>query len=116
MRVTEFATSRRMMNGTVHVPIIENAAPDSSRRWPLVVFSHGLGCARNIYSRVCYDLASYGFVVAAVEHRCVIRKVRRGCVNPVNARMSSPPKHNLRRWAYRYIDRNLSLQKIINVY
>ena len=94
MRVTEFATSRRMMNGTVHVPIIENAAPDSSRRWPLVVFSHGLGCARNIYSRVCYDLASYGFVVAAVEHRCVIRKLRRGCVNPVNARMSSPPKHN----------------------
>jgi len=64
-----FPTVFRMMNGTVHVPIIENAAPDSSRQWPLVVFSHGLGCARNIYSRVCYDLASYGFVVAAVEHR-----------------------------------------------
>ena len=27
------------------------------------------GCSRSTYSRVCYDLASHGFVVAAVEHR-----------------------------------------------
>ena len=105
-----------MMNGTVHVPIIENAAPDSSRRWPLVVFSHGLGCARNIYSRVCYDLASYGFVVAAVEHRCVMHKVRRGCVNPVNVREFAPKAQLKTLGIPMYIDRNLSLQKIINVY
>eukprot|EP00095_Tigriopus_kingsejongensis_P006071 maker-scaffold917_size81461-snap-gene-0.9 protein:Tk06071 transcript:maker-scaffold917_size81461-snap-gene-0.9-mRNA-1 annotation:"hypothetical protein DAPPUDRAFT_208600" len=64
-----FATVFRLMNGIIHVPIIQHAAPDSSEKWPLVIFSHGLGCSRAIYSRICYDLASYGFIVAAVEHR-----------------------------------------------
>jgi platelet-activating factor acetylhydrolase len=61
----------RLMNGRIFVPIIENAAPDTSQKWPVIIFSHGLGCSRTIYSRVCYDLASYGFIVAAVEHRSV---------------------------------------------
>ena len=64
-----FPTLFRVMNGKVYVPIIENARPDTSKKWPLIVFSHGLGCARSTYSRICYDLASYGFIVCAVEHR-----------------------------------------------
>ncbi|RCH84681.1 Platelet-activating factor acetylhydrolase, partial [Rhizopus stolonifer] len=36
---------------------------------PVVVFSHGLGGNRLIYSCICADLASHGFVVAAIEHR-----------------------------------------------
>ncbi|TRY77916.1 hypothetical protein TCAL_13122 [Tigriopus californicus] len=64
-----FATMFRLMNGIIHIPILEKAIPDTTQKWPLVVFSHGLGCSRAIYSRVCYDMASYGFVVAAVEHR-----------------------------------------------
>lgn len=58
-----------MLNGHVFVPIIANARPDDSENWPVVIFSHGLGCCRTTYSRICYDLASYGFIVAAPEHR-----------------------------------------------
>ncbi len=36
---------------------------------PVVVFSHGLGGMRTTNSAVCCDLASYGFLVASVEHR-----------------------------------------------
>ncbi|CEP12539.1 hypothetical protein [Parasitella parasitica] len=39
------------------------------RPFPVVVFSHGLGGNRLIYSSICSDLASHGFVVVAIEHR-----------------------------------------------
>lgn len=38
-------------------------------KFPVVVFSHGLGGSRTMCSTVCGDLASYGFVVVAMEHR-----------------------------------------------
>lgn len=34
-----------------------------------MVFSHGLGGMRTTYSYICADIASHGWVVAAVEHR-----------------------------------------------
>jgi predicted dienelactone hydrolase len=48
-------------------------APPSatSEAFPVIVFSHGLASMRTICSGICSDLASQGFVVAAVEHRCV---------------------------------------------
>ena len=64
-----FPTLFRLLNGVVHIPIIKNALPNPTQKWPVIVFSHGLGCARSIYSRICYDLASFGFVVVAPEHR-----------------------------------------------
>lgn len=41
----------------------------SSSKYPLVVFSHGLGGNFNTYSSVCTALASFGIVCAAPEHR-----------------------------------------------
>jgi platelet-activating factor acetylhydrolase len=35
---------------------------------PVVVFSHGLGGHRAVYSIICGELASQGYVVLAVEH------------------------------------------------
>ena len=42
-----------------------------SSQFPVIVFCHGLGGMRTTSSGICCDLASHGYVVAAVEHRCV---------------------------------------------
>jgi platelet-activating factor acetylhydrolase len=43
-------------------------APDLPR-FPVIMFSHGLGGTRTMYSSLCGEFASYGFIVCAVEHR-----------------------------------------------
>lgn len=57
----------------VRIPAIRNAKllqpPQSSHKWPVMVFSHGLGGMRNSYSHICGSLASYGMVVYAMDHR-----------------------------------------------
>ena len=42
---------------------------DNIKGFPVVVFSHGLISHFHIYSGICSDLASHGYVVAAVEHK-----------------------------------------------
>lgn len=55
------------------MPVHQNAGllepPTKSKRWPVMVFSHGLGGSRNAYSHICGSLASYGVVVIAPDHR-----------------------------------------------
>ncbi|KAF2839396.1 hypothetical protein M501DRAFT_1016478 [Patellaria atrata CBS 101060] len=57
----------------VTIPVHRNAdilpAPNSSKRWPMMVFSHGLAGSRNTYSHICGSVASHGVVVVAVDHR-----------------------------------------------
>lgn len=45
-----------------------DASPAAGRRFPLIVFSHGMNSARFLYSSLLQDLASHGFVVAAIDH------------------------------------------------
>ncbi|KAJ4366382.1 hypothetical protein N0V83_008018 [Neocucurbitaria cava] len=55
------------------MPVHENAdllkPTNTSNRWPVMMFSHGLGGSRNAYSHICGSLASHGVVVVAPDHR-----------------------------------------------
>ncbi|KAL0275689.1 UNVERIFIED_CONTAM: hypothetical protein PYX00_003477 [Menopon gallinae] len=56
--------------GDIKIPVIEKG--DVNRnigKLKAVVFSHGLGGTRFLYTNICCELASYGFVVIALEHR-----------------------------------------------
>jgi platelet-activating factor acetylhydrolase len=66
---TSVAISLAVYNTTI--PAMENAPPVSppAAGLPVMIFSHGLGGSRNTYSQWCGSIASYGVVVAAIEHR-----------------------------------------------
>ncbi|KAI6191544.1 1-alkyl-2-acetylglycerophosphocholine esterase [Aphelenchoides bicaudatus] len=59
-------------NGTVpHLTTSqsESCLDEHEKKFPVLVFSHGISGNRLCYSTLCASLASYGFVVFALEHR-----------------------------------------------
>ncbi|KFA69724.1 hypothetical protein S40285_08120 [Stachybotrys chlorohalonatus IBT 40285] len=48
-----------------------NEESDRNQRpsFPVIIFTHGLGGSRLCYSAICGELASFGFIVVALEHR-----------------------------------------------
>uniref|UniRef100_A0A8C2YY15 Platelet-activating factor acetylhydrolase n=1 Tax=Cyclopterus lumpus TaxID=8103 RepID=A0A8C2YY15_CYCLU len=68
--------SERIFNylfGSFKIPASVDAPFKSNAKCPVVIFSHGLGAFRTLYSAICAELASQGFIVASVEHRYFIR-------------------------------------------
>ncbi|XP_054724513.1 platelet-activating factor acetylhydrolase 2, cytoplasmic-like [Uloborus diversus] len=56
--------------GKLYIPAIWQAQlQPTDGKYPVIVFSHGLSGFRTTYSSICLELASHGYVVAAVEHR-----------------------------------------------
>lgn len=58
---------------SIKIPALKNAKllppSTSSKRWPILIFSHGLGGSRNAYSHLLASLASHGVVAIAADHR-----------------------------------------------
>uniref|UniRef100_A0A667XJ08 Platelet-activating factor acetylhydrolase n=1 Tax=Myripristis murdjan TaxID=586833 RepID=A0A667XJ08_9TELE len=55
--------------GSFKIPAYLDAPFKTNEKCPVVIFSHGLGAFRTLYSAICAELASQGFIVASVEHR-----------------------------------------------
>ena len=65
----------------VDVPLLDNSPAvlsslqaegkieDGSDGFPVIVFSHGMASSRTDYTTYCGELASRGYIVAAIEHR-----------------------------------------------
>ncbi|XP_074040953.1 platelet-activating factor acetylhydrolase isoform X2 [Leptinotarsa decemlineata] len=57
----------------LHVPVSYGEKSRTEDKLKCIVMSHGLGGNRFLYSKVCCDLASRGFLVACLEHRqCIL--------------------------------------------
>lgn len=63
-----FKLSYRYIVGDVFIPAVWEAEP-SKGHFPVVIFSHGVASCRTTYTTICLELASQGYIVAAVEHR-----------------------------------------------
>ena len=59
------------MPAHLKVQLLSPPSEDSTTKQhlPLIVFSHGLTGSFIVYSAICCDLASHGYVVASVEHK-----------------------------------------------
>ena len=54
-----------------NVPALYGAPAKTSTQLPVILFSHGVSGMRTINSAICCDLASHGYLIAAIEHRYV---------------------------------------------
>lgn len=67
---TIFGRLAHWLGGDVYVPVLWQAPLlRSDEVFPVLIVSHGIGGNRTTLSTYCYQLASRGFVVAAIEHR-----------------------------------------------
>ncbi|KAH9512649.1 Platelet-activating factor acetylhydrolase [Bulinus truncatus] len=59
-----------LIGGEIYVPVLWQAPLlKSNEKFPVLIVSHGIGGNRTTMSTYCCELASYGYVVAAIEHR-----------------------------------------------
>lgn len=98
----------------ISIPVVKNApllAPkSSSNRWPVMIFSHGLGGSRNAYSHLVGSIASHGVIVIATEHRDGSTPISYVREVPSEERADEKPagKHSQRAVDYKRISHTVS--------
>nr|XP_022912375.1 platelet-activating factor acetylhydrolase-like [Onthophagus taurus] len=55
--------------GSMKIPMLYGESPKTDKKLKIIIFSHGLGAYRSLYSTILGDLASRGYIVASLEHR-----------------------------------------------
>ncbi|XP_039287459.1 platelet-activating factor acetylhydrolase [Nilaparvata lugens] len=55
--------------GELYIPAEWEVKPNKSEKMPVIVYSHGFGASRFLCSSTATELASWGYLVASVEHR-----------------------------------------------
>ncbi|KAF2707270.1 hypothetical protein K504DRAFT_535793 [Pleomassaria siparia CBS 279.74] len=90
----------------ISIPVYPNASmlepPTKAKRWPVMMFSHGLGGSRNAYSHVVGSLASHGIVVIAPDHR--------DGSSPINFVHTPDEKEKLKRVEYKKVAHQASTE------
>ncbi|RZC27663.1 platelet-activating factor acetylhydrolase, partial [Asbolus verrucosus] len=51
------------------IPVLYGNKPNVEQKLKCIILSHGLGGHRSLYSNLCCELASRGYLVTALEHR-----------------------------------------------
>ncbi|CAH1983999.1 unnamed protein product [Acanthoscelides obtectus] len=64
-----FLRSAMWWYGRFHIPALYGEKVKTDDKMKCIILSHGLGSCRFLYSALCCDLASYGFVVVCLEHK-----------------------------------------------
>ncbi|CAK4082705.1 unnamed protein product [Aphanomyces euteiches] len=96
------------LNARLNAPL--KTAPSGG--WPVVVFSHGLGGAIEMYSSYCQYVASEGMIVVALNHTDGSASVYRNPDNQTFQYYDRPPASALADWAGEgYFIRNRQLKK-----
>lgn len=90
----------------ISMPVHQNAEilepPSKSKKWPVMMFSHGLGGSKNAYSHICGSLASHGVVVVAPDHR--------DGSSPLSIHQTPGEKEKIKRVEYRKIAHKASTE------
>ncbi|XP_053737385.1 platelet-activating factor acetylhydrolase [Synchiropus splendidus] len=88
------------MFGSFKIPAMPDAPFKSNEKYPVVIFSHGLGAFRTLYSTICVELASQGFIVASVEHRDSSASATYYCHEATQSETMVLKSNALQEWMY----------------
>lgn len=55
----------------MYCPVLYGEKAKVDKKLKCIIFSHGLGSYRSMYSTIYAELASRGYIVASVEHRLI---------------------------------------------
>jgi dienelactone hydrolase len=56
--------------------ITQASLSSAQKKYPIVIFSHGIGMSRFLYSAFCEELASHGYIIVGIDHPYLANIIR----------------------------------------